>query len=375
MHIAFCLYKYFPYGGMQRNFLRIALACQARGHVIRVYTLDWQGKEPEGFEVVHVPVKALINHHRYRKYTAWVQADLAKRQVDRIVGFNKMPGLDVYYAGDPCFEEKARSLRGGYYRLSPRYRHFSSYERAVFEPAATTAILMMSPVQMPMFIRHYATPLHRFHLLPPGIARDRRAPADAASQREKFRREFDIGDQQLLILQIGSGFRIKGVDRSLKALASLPLDLLERTRLLVIGEDDDTFFLRQAQRLGIAKQVRFLKGRSDIPRFLNGADLLIHPAYNENTGNVLLEAMVAGLPVLVTSICGYAHYVAENNAGMVISSSPFEQSRLDRALATMLADNDSREQWARNGLAFAEVADIYDMPERAADIILAEKPA
>ena len=33
-----------------------------------------------------------------------------------------------------------------------------------------------------------------------------------------------------------------------------------------------------------------LKGRDDIPRFLLGADLLIHPAYNENTGTVLLEA-------------------------------------------------------------------------------------
>ena len=32
--------------------------------------------------------------------------------------------------------------------------------------------------------------------------------------------------------------------------------------------------------LGISDQVEILKGRSDIPRFLLGADLLIHPAYN-----------------------------------------------------------------------------------------------
>ncbi|MCC4119214.1 hypothetical protein LLG90_28195, partial [Aromatoleum toluclasticum] len=53
---------------------------------------------------------------------------------DRIVGFNKMPGLDVYYAADPCFEDKARRLRKPLYRYSPRYRHFSAYERAVFAP-------------------------------------------------------------------------------------------------------------------------------------------------------------------------------------------------------------------------------------------------
>jgi UDP-glucose:(heptosyl)LPS alpha-1,3-glucosyltransferase len=95
MQLAFCLYKYFPYGGLQRDFLRIALASQARGHSVRVYTLEWDGELPPGFELVRVPVRALSNHRRYEKFTAWVQRDLAARPADRVVGFNKMPGLDV----------------------------------------------------------------------------------------------------------------------------------------------------------------------------------------------------------------------------------------------------------------------------------------
>ncbi|MFX5530075.1 glycosyltransferase, partial [Acinetobacter baumannii] len=88
-------------------------------------------------------------------------------------------------------------------------------------------------------------------------------------------------------------------------------------------------------------QVQILKGRSDIPRFLLGADLLIHPAYNENTGTVLLEALVSGLPVLVTDVCGYAHYIAEADAGRVLPS-PFEQDSLNRLLAEMLEDAPAR---------------------------------
>ena len=34
--LAFCLYRYFPYGGLQRDMLRIALACRQRGHKIAV---------------------------------------------------------------------------------------------------------------------------------------------------------------------------------------------------------------------------------------------------------------------------------------------------------------------------------------------------
>lgn len=371
MQLAFCLYKYFPFGGLQRDFLRIALACQARGHAIRVYTLSWQGEVPAGLEVVTVPVRALTNARRYAKFTAWVARDLAQRPAERVVGFNKMPGLDVYFAADPCYEEKAQTLRNPLYRLSGRYRHFAAYERAVFAPESQTEILMISQVQQPFFEKHYATPKSRFHLLPPGIARDRRAPPDAPAIRAAFRAEFGLGDDDLLLLQIGSGFKTKGLDRSLQALAHLPEDLRGRTRLIAIGQDEPSQFQRMAAGLGLAGQVDILAGRDDIPRFLLGADLLVHPAYNENTGTVLLEALVAGLPVLCSAVCGYAHYIDEAAGGRVIPE-PFAQATLDGFLQEMLVDRTQRAVWQRNALAWAEHADIYSNAERAAEIILKE---
>lgn len=373
MQLAFCLYKYFPFGGLQRDFLRIALTCQARGHAIRVYALEWSGDVPPGFELVRVPVRALTNPARYRKYTEWVQRDLALRPADRVVGFNKMPGLDVYYAADPCFEDKAQTLRNPLYRLSGRYRHFAAYERAVFGPEEATEILMISAVQQPLFIKHYGTPAARFHLLPPGITPDRRAPPDANVIRAGFRTEFDLGPNDLLLVQIGSGFKTKGLDRSINALAALPETLKRRTRLIAIGQDDPKPFRIQTAALGLGDRVTILKGRDDIPRFLLGADLLIHPAYNENTGTVLLEAVVAGLPILTTEVCGYAHYIVEADAGRVLAS-PFSQKVLNRALAEMLDASDARRGWHDNGLRYADTADLYSLPQRAADVILQRRP-
>ncbi|GAB3474443.1 glycosyltransferase family 4 protein [Azotobacter salinestris] len=374
MQLAFILYKYFPFGGLQRDFMRIALECQRRGHAIRVYSMIWEGEIPPGFEVLIAPIRALFNHRRNERFTAWVQADLARRPVDRVVGFNKMPGLDVYYAADPCYEDKAQTLRNPLYRLWGRYRHFADYERAVFAPQSRTRILMISEVQQPLFVKHYGTPAERFHLLPPGISSDRRAPADAGEIRADFRREFGLGDDDLLLVQIGSGFKTKGLDRSLKALAALPAALKRRTRLIAIGQDDPRPFQLQVRTLGLSGRVEILKGRNDIPRFLLGADLLIHPAYNENTGTVLLEALVAGLPVLVTDVCGYAHYIAEAGCGQVLPS-PFEQERLSRVLAGMLEDEGQRALHRRNGLAYAATADLYSMPQRAADLILTGQDA
>jgi len=372
MQLAFCLYKYFPHGGLQRDFMRIALACQRRGHAVRVYTLEWRGEVPAGFEVVLVPVRALTNARRYAKFSAWVGRDLAARPADRVVGFNKMPGLDVYFAADPCYEDKAQTLRNPLYRLSGRYRHFAAYERAVFAAAGRTDILMISPLQQPLFVKHYGTPAERFHLLPPGISRDRRAPPDAPAIRAGFRTEFGLGEDDRLLVQIGSGFKTKGLDRTLNAFAALPDGLRRRTRLIAIGADEPSAFRRMAASLGLAERVQILQGRDDIPRFLLGADVLIHPAYNENTGTVLLEAVVAGLPVLTTAVCGYAHYIHDAGAGIVLPE-PFAQTALNEALARMLGDDSARRQWQASGLAFAEHADIYDNAEVAADVILAER--
>ena len=142
--------------------------------------------------------------------------------------------------------------------------------------------------------------------------------------------------------------------------------------MIAIGQDEPTGFQRMARALGVAERVSILPGRSDIPRFMLGADVLVHPAYNENTGTVLLEALVAGLPVLVTAVCGYAHYVAEADGGRVLEE-PFAQQQMDETLAAMLADPAARARWSANALDFAEVADIYSNAEHAADVILKER--
>ncbi|MDE1461937.1 glycosyltransferase family 4 protein [Spartinivicinus poritis] len=367
MTLAFILFKYFPFGGLQRDFLRIALACLARGHQIRVYTMGWQGDQPAEFDVRLIRNKALSAHKRDQAFQQAAMADIKENPVDLVVGFNKMPGLDVYYAADPCYEEKAQNSRGWLYRQGARYKHFNHFESAVFSAQSHTHILMIAERQIAIYQQYYQTPQNRFHLLPPGIAKDRKRPANADSIRAALRQEFGLADQDKLLLMVGSGFKTKGLDRALLALQALPAEQRQTTKLFVIGQDNFKPFERMANKLGVSNQVRFFAGRDDISRFLLGADLLIHPAYHENTGTVLLEAVVAGLPVLVTDVCGYARYIQQAEAGLLVTS-PFNQQQFNQMLLEMLL-SDKHSEWQANGLSFAEQADIYSMPERAAEQI------
>ncbi|WP_273827181.1 glycosyltransferase family 4 protein [Providencia rettgeri] len=369
MKLAFCLYKYFPFGGLQRDFLRIATECQSRGHHVRVYTQSWDGEKPDGFEVVIVPVSASTNHGRNAQYCDWVLANIKQHPVDRIIGFNKMPGLDVYYAADVCYAQKVAEEKGFFYKLTPRYKHYAAFEKAVFEVGKPTQLLMLTPHQIQHFKRHYQTEDVRFHMLPPGIALDRKYDKQITDAKRIYRQKNQIPESAFLLLQVGSDFKRKGVDRTLKALAALPENIKKNTLLMVVGQDKPAKYQRLAETLGIGQQVSFFSGRNDIAELMASADILMHPAYQEAAGIVLLEAITAGLPIIVTEVCGYASFIQKAQCGVIINE-PFEQSKLNHALQNGLEDVNKRMQWAKNAQHFADTEDLYSLPQKAADIIL-----
>lgn len=367
MRFAFCLMKYFPFGGMQRDFLRIAKACLARGHTIDVYTTSWEGEELPNLALHIVPIKGWQNHTRIARFTQEWQKLVAQKTYDLIVGFNKMPGLDVYFAADCCFQMHPKNQRRFLHQFLPRYRSLLANERAVFAPPSSTNILLLAKKQQQEFMQCYQTPIERFHYLPPGIDKDRVAPLNAYAIRDVIRQEWGIEDTDNLLLMIGSGFKTKGLDRILLGIHSLPPITKRRTKLFVIGKDQQKPFLRLAKKLKITDNVVFLGGRHDVPNFLLAANLLVHPAYQENTGTVLLEALAAGLPVVTTDVCGYAEYIKQANAGVVLAS-PFKQQDFNQALLDSIVTIPNAT-WQNNGKSFAKNHDIYSLAERAADVL------
>jgi len=367
LKLAFCLFKYFPYGGLQRDFIRIARACKDRGHEIHVYTMRWDGEPEPDFHVHLVKVKAWQNHVRRLSFAKKVKLLLDAEKYDLVIGFNKMPYLDIYYAADVCYQARAREKRNSLYRLLPRYRQQVAFEEAVFAQTNPVEIMVISPNQQTVYMQYYHTEPERFHMMPPGIDKNRIAPPNAMEIRASLRKTYHLSDDHQLLLMVGSGFKTKGVDRTIKALSALPTELKAQCRLFVIGQDDPSRFLRLAKKKGVEEQVFFLGGRPDVRDFMLAADLLVHPAYHENTGTVLLEAMVSGLPVLTVAACGYAHYITDANAGQVLPA-PYQQHAFNEMLKKMLSSPDM-VVWKQNGLDFSQSADIYSMPEKAAHLI------
>ena len=374
MKIAFCLFKYSPYSGLSLDFLRILEECQKRGHDPYVFVSEWRGERPEGVQfTVLKPSKFSLkfsNHAQNEQFHNKLQAELKKQTFDVVVGFNKMPGLDLYYGADSCYVGDKVPQYPAIYKLTRRYKGRYSFEQAVFGVKSQTLILSLSEQQKSEYQEHYFTPNKRFHLLPPTLDASFSPITDRVTQKEKLRAELGLPINNLLLMFIGSGFRTKGLARAITALAGLPIDLQQRSSLIVVGHDDDEKqYRKQADRASVSQQVLFLGGRSrqEIPKLLAAGDLMVHPAHNENTGTVLLEAIAAGLPVLATDVCGYAHHIKAAEAGIVLDS-PFDQEALNTRLASMIT-SPYLDRWSANGQRYGTNPALYKMPASAVDAI------
>jgi UDP-glucose:(heptosyl)LPS alpha-1,3-glucosyltransferase len=332
--IAFCLFKYFPHGGLQRDFLRVSKKCREIGAAIRVYTMSWNGSVPDGFDVQILPVLGGTNHGKAKRFASQVQKMLKNEPVDLIVGFNKIPGLDIYFASDVCYAEKIIS-KSMFYRMTSRCRSYLEMERAVFDKESYTRILLISPNQVAEFQKHYSLDSDRFILLPPGLDEHFRLPENPERARKHFRSEFGLSDNDFLLLQVGSAFKTKGVDRAIRAVASLPESLKQRCVYIVVGKGKQHKYKRLANMLGMGKKVIFAGVREDVSSLMAAADILIHPGRIENTGLTLLESLASSLPVICSGACGYAPYITDSSAGVVLDE-PFDQCQLNMVLKEML---------------------------------------
>jgi UDP-glucose:(heptosyl)LPS alpha-1,3-glucosyltransferase len=363
--LLFLLFDYFPFGGLQRDCLAIAQLCAARGHDVTIFTRTWRGEKPEGIKVESFGRRGWTNISRNRRWLRQLETAVPAGRFDCVVGFNKLPGLDVYYGADPCFVAKARQTKSRWYRQMPRYRHYAGLERAVFARGLRTQLLMLTDRDRGQYEQFYSTEPERFHLLPPNATRRTFTAEERTATREKIRSQAGWPGDTQLVLFVGSDFHRKGLERALTAFANV-VKIGPPKQFVVIGDRSPGKFAALSRSLGITERVHFLGGRHDVPDWMMAADVLIHPAHIETAGIVLLEALTFGLPVLTTEACGYSPHVAR--AGGAVLAEPFVQAGCDRALAELLEPRTNAARRA-SALEYAAREDLYSCHQRVVEII------
>lgn len=162
--------------------------------------------------------------------------------------------------------------------------------------------------------------------------------------RSSLRNELDISANELLIVAVGNLYPVKGHAVLLRALGQLQRSgTIARApwRLAIAGRGEEEQKLRVlAAEQGIADRVTLLGFRKDVPDVLAAADVFVMPSLSEGLPLALVEAMAAGLPVVVSDVGGVPEVAVAGREAILVP--PGDPARLADGLGTLLRDSGAR---------------------------------
>ncbi|HET7341756.1 MAG TPA: glycosyltransferase family 4 protein, partial [Methylomirabilota bacterium] len=316
------------HGGVERATAGFVDALVARGH--DVHLLSPAGQRPVRGVTVHrlglppVPAPA-----RVLVLPLAVRLAVRRRQWDVVQSHERTLSQDVYRAGEGCHRGYLAALGPRFHRRAAYHRLLLALERRLF--AHTPQIAAISRLGAREIADLYRVPADRLSVVYNGVDLERFHPDNRARHRDDARSEVGLPADVWLALFAGSGFERKGLATALEALARLDD---RAARLLVIGKGDVRAYQRLADSLGIGPRVTWLGPRPDIERWYASADALVLPTRYEPFGNVHLEALASGLPIVTSTRAGGAEVLSADCGAAV---EPCDADAVAAALARLRA--------------------------------------
>ena len=182
---------------------------------------------------------------------------------------------------------------------------------------------------------------------------------DDAGDRARFRRELRVGEETFVLLFMSRIDYKKGLLRTLRAVAAVVergVDVL----LVIAGAGDaayEAIVLREIDRLHLRSHVRLVgfvtgKRKADV---IAAADALVLVSDNENFGVVVLEALRAGLPAVLSDRVAIAAELSARGAAITVGP---DEAATANAIAQLASDPALRRRLAESGRRAA--ASLYD---------------
>jgi glycosyltransferase involved in cell wall biosynthesis len=143
------------------------------------------------------------------------------------------------------------------------------------------------------------------------------APPVSEAERAQLRERLGVRCGEAVILSIGRLSREKGHADLLGALGQLR-SLEREWKLVLVGAGPDRDALEELARARcIAARVRFAGFHTEVSPFYAIADVFVLPSHSEGSSNVLLEAMMGGVPIVATTAGGNPEIVLDGQTGLL----------------------------------------------------------
>jgi UDP-glucose:(heptosyl)LPS alpha-1,3-glucosyltransferase len=345
--IAVLLPRFSLYGGAEQFGYRLAEGLAGRGYGVDFICARQEAPAPPGVRVLSTGRPPGFRLFKMLCFLIRAERLRAKGAYDLSVGLGKSLRQDVVRMGGgplKIFWKKSeqavpsgckRALKKILRRLSPSNRLTLWLERRGFGPESR--VIAVSDLTRDQVLRAYPAlnpdrvaviynkpDTTRFR--PPSPAE--RREARGALLRRHAPRFSGNPDDRILIGTASTNFRLKGVDRLIRATALLPDNVL----LLTAGGRKADAYLNPAKSLGLEQRVIFTGKIEDMPSFYRALDLFVLPTFYDACSNAVLEALASGCRTLSSAADG-ASFFLEKEA---VLEDPADVEELARRIALLL---------------------------------------
>lgn len=167
----------------------------------------------------------------------------------------------------------------------------------------------------------------------------------------RFKEEFEIEDDWILVGTVGQLIRGKGQEVFLKAAAQVS-KLFPNVKFIIVGDGNEAYRKKLedlSEELGIEEKVIFSGFREDIPQITSSFDIVVLPSSSHFEGfpRVVLEGMACSKPVIATRIGGNPEAVEDGKTGMIVP--PGNSDILAEAILELIKDKNKRSQMGEAG--------------------------
>jgi UDP-glucose:(heptosyl)LPS alpha-1,3-glucosyltransferase len=296
-------------GGTERDLAITAEILVHAGHDVSIYANEVRG-HPAKLRVYRIASPPLG-----RALGLWWFATRAGRIARQggariVLSFARVTDADVLRSGGAAHSSYMNAARNWLssgrltaLRLSPYHRVQVAVERSGFVSAGLKKAIAVSDLVRKDLVETFTLAPDKAVTLYNGVDLKRFQPHGDPAIRAKIRSDLEIPENAPTAVFVGNGFARKGLRFLIETWSAVDSDM----HLIVAGTDRAiSSYRRLANRFGLEGRVRFAGPQSRIEMVLAAADALALPSLFEPFGNVVMEAMAAGLPVLCSRACGAA---------------------------------------------------------------------
>lgn len=174
-------------------------------------------------------------------------------------------------------------------------------------------------------------------------------------QESRLRRQLALPDDTVLIGALGNIRPAKDYPGLLEAYTRVASTRPD-TCLVIAGEGKGRLMAElqaQCSRLNLEGRVHFLGFCADPGEYLRNLDIFVLGSVTEGFSIATIQAMAAGIPVVVTRSGGPQEIVSEGHDGLLVA--PGDPVQLADALLQLIASPDERNKMARAGKATVQM--------------------